>query len=81
MNNDKKMSSLEVYIDSLIREDRSLIGLDSVISAIALGARRVNTEVQKAALGDSLGVTGDKNVHGEIVQRLDEAGSNIFGFL
>tara|TARA_B100000686_G_C16794574_1_gene981347 strand:- start:170 stop:1147 length:978 start_codon:yes stop_codon:yes gene_type:complete len=78
MNNDKKMSSLEVYIDSLIREDRSLIGLDSVISAIALGARRVNTEVQKAALGDSLGVTGDKNVHGEIVQRLDEAGSNIF---
>ena len=42
MNNDKKMSSLEVYIDSLIREDRSLIGLDSVISAIALGARRVN---------------------------------------
>ena len=53
-------------------------GLNSVISAIAEGAREVNKKVQAAALADILGTTGEINVQGEIVQFLDTAASDIF---
>ena len=49
-----------------------------MIMAIAEGSRRVQEQVQQAALADALGTTGETNVQGEIVQRLDEASSNIF---
>jgi len=53
-------------------------GLDAVIMAIAEGARRIQQQVQQAALTDELGVTGEVNVQGEIVQRLDTASSDTF---
>jgi fructose-1,6-bisphosphatase I len=46
--------------------------------AIANGSRRVQQQVQQAALADALGTTGETNVQGEIVQRLDKASSDIF---
>ena len=52
-------------------------GLDAVIMAIADGSRLVQQQVQQAALIDALGATGDTNVQGEIVQRLDKASSDI----
>lgn len=54
------------------------LGLDSVIWAIAEGAREVNKIVQAAALADILGTTGEINVQGEIVQLLDTAASDTF---
>ena len=53
-------------------------GLDVVIGAIADGARRVQHQVQAAGLAGVLGATGEINVQGEMVQRLDSAGSDIF---
>jgi len=53
-------------------------GLEAVIMAIAEGARRIQQQVQQAALTDALGVTGGVNVQGEIVQRLDTASSDTF---
>ena len=53
-------------------------GLEAVIMAIAAGARRIQQQVQQAALTDTLGVTGEVNVQGEIVQRLDTASSDTF---
>ena len=55
-----------------------LAGLEAVVSAIAEGAGRVHEQVQAAALADILGTTGDINVQGEVVQKLDSAGSDIF---
>lgn len=53
-------------------------GLEAVIMAIAEGARRIQQQVQQAALTDALGITGEVNVQGEIVQRLDTASSDTF---
>ena len=53
-------------------------GLSAVIMAVAEGARRVQQQVQQATLTDALGVTGEVNVQGEIVQRLDTASSDTF---
>ena len=55
-----------------------LDGLDAVIMAIAKGSYQVNKKVRAATLADALGVTGETNVHGETVQRLDAASSGIF---
>ena len=53
-------------------------GLDAVIGAIADGGRQVQKQLQAAALADLLGTTGEINVQGEVVQRLDAAASDIF---
>ena len=55
-----------------------LDGLDAVIMAIAKGSYLVSKKVRAATLADVLGVTGETNVHGETVQRLDAASSDIF---
>ena len=65
-------------MESSWRGDASLEGLEAVIGAIAEGTRRVHDQVQAAALADVLGTTGDMNVQGEVVQKLDAAGSDIF---
>jgi fructose-1,6-bisphosphatase I len=46
--------------------------LSNLLRDIALAAKRVNVEVNKAGLEDILGDTGKINVHGEGVQQLDE---------
>jgi len=45
--------------------------LSSLLSDIALAAKRVNVEVNKAGLVDILGDAGALNVHGEDVKKLD----------
>jgi len=46
--------------------------LSNLLRDIALAAKRVNVEVNKAGLVDILGETGTVNIQGESVQRLDE---------
>ena len=53
-------------------------GLETVIGAIAAGTKQVQSQVQAAGLANMLGSTGEINVQGEMVQRLDTAGSDIF---
>ena len=68
-------TTLQEYVS---RERGQNQGLEAVIMAIAEGARRIQQQVQQAALIDALGVTGEVNVQGEIVQRLDTASSDTF---
>ena len=70
--------NLEEFMRSAWTESRDLEGLSSVITAIANGAKKVQEQVQRAAIGGALGTTGETNVHGEMVQHLDSAGSDIF---
>jgi len=46
--------------------------LSNLLRDIALAAKRVNVEVNKAGLADILGETGNINVQGEGVKKLDE---------
>ena len=52
--------------------------LSNLLRDIALAAKRVNVEVNKAGLEDILGETGKTNVQGEGVQRLDEFANSEF---
>jgi fructose-1,6-bisphosphatase I len=70
--------SISEFMESTWSGNAELEGLDAVIRAIADGIRRVHDLVQAAALADVLGTTGQTNVQGEIVQKLDVAGSDIF---
>ena len=73
-----KRKTLNEFVTSALGGDARYDGLDAVISAIADGARQVHRHVQAAALTDVLGTTGETNVQGEIVQRLDAISSDIF---
>lgn len=68
-------TTLQEYV---ARDKEQNQGLEAVIMAIAEGARRIQQQVQQAALTDALGITGEVNVQGEIVQRLDTASSDTF---
>src|SRR4249920_3384520 len=46
--------------------------LSNLLRDIALAAKRVNVEVNKAGLEDILGETGKTNVQGEGVRKLDD---------
>ena len=70
--------TLTEYVHSAWDGDRALEGLGVVVEAIADGTRRVQAQVQAAAIADVLGTTGDVNVQGEIVQILDQQGSDTF---
>ncbi len=52
--------------------------LAGLLRDIGLAAKRVNVEVNKAGLVDLLGDTGDINVQGEEVKKLDEFANNQF---
>lgn len=73
-----KRTTLQEYVTSEWEDKGQNLGLGAVIMAIADGSRKVQEQVQQASLADALGTTGETNVQGEIVQRLDEASSNIF---
>ena len=53
-------------------------GLDAVVGSIADGAGQLQRQVRAAGLAGVLGATDEINVQGEIVQRLDSAGSDLF---
>lgn len=52
--------------------------LSNLLRDIALAAKRVNVEVNKAGLADILGETGKTNQHGEKVKTLDEFANETF---
>jgi len=52
--------------------------LAGLLRDIGLAAKRVNVEVNKAGLVDILGNTGEVNVHGEEVKKLDEYANDQF---
>jgi fructose-1,6-bisphosphatase I len=74
----RKRQTLNEFVASAFSGDAQYDGLDAVIAAIAEGARQIHMQVQAATLADAIGVTGETNVQGEIVQRLDTASSDIF---
>lgn len=45
--------------------------LSAILNQIGLAAKVISLEVNKAGLADILGFTGDENVHGEQVKKLD----------
>jgi len=51
--------------------------LSSILTNIALAAKVISLEVNKAGLVDILGYTGDKNVQGELVKKLDVYAHNV----
>ena len=53
-------------------------GLDKVIAAIAKGGVAIHAEIDRAGLGEALGSTGEINVQGEVVQRLDAMATGTF---
>jgi fructose-1,6-bisphosphatase I len=52
--------------------------LSNLLRDIALAAKRVHVEVNKAGLADILGDTGKTNTHGEGVKQLDELANHEF---
>ena len=49
-----------------------------LLSDITFACKVISREVNKAGLVDIIGVTGDENIQGEIVQKLDEFANNVF---
>ncbi|MSP78440.1 MAG: fructose-1,6-bisphosphatase [Dehalococcoidia bacterium] len=71
-------ASLQDYLKTLGASAPGHEGLLAVISAIARGAVHIQRELQRAALGDALGAEGSRNVHGELVQKLDKLSADTF---
>ncbi|MDA1127385.1 MAG: fructose-1,6-bisphosphatase [Chloroflexi bacterium] len=71
-------TTLQEYVSSGLGGGAQDDGLDAVIMAIADGSIQVQRQVQQAALADALGATGETNVQGEIIQRMDQVSSDIF---
>ncbi len=78
MSASDQRTTLQQFVTSEWQVTGQNDGLGAVIMAIANGSVRVQQQVQQAALADALGSTGETNVQGEIVQRLDAASSDIF---
>jgi fructose-1,6-bisphosphatase I len=47
------------------------VNLSKLLHDLSLAAKVISLEVNKAGLADILGFTGDNNVHGEQVKKLD----------
>jgi fructose-1,6-bisphosphatase I len=58
-------------IDQERKHPRATGAFTSILHDIALAAKMISREVNMAGLVDILGRTGDENVHGEQVQKLD----------
>ena len=52
--------------------------LTGILNQIALAAKIVSREVNKAGLVELLGLTGEENVQGEEVKKLDEYANDVF---
>ena len=70
--------TLSTYMSDAWSRNSRYDGLDVVIAAIASGAEQIQDKVQSATLAGVIGVTGEVNVQGEIVQYLDTAASDTF---
>lgn len=77
---DRKIITIERHIIEKQREHApEATGMfTGLLNNIAFAAKVVAREVRKAGLVDILGMTGDVNVQGEEVQKLDEYAQNVF---
>lgn len=73
-----KLVTIERHISETQRRFPQATGVFSaLLNDIALAAKIITREVRKAGLVDILGFTGETNVHGEQVQKLDEYADDI----
>src|SRR5665811_169990 len=76
---DRKILTLDEFTIQQLRDFPQATGeLSGLLRDIALAAKRVNVEVNKAGLVDILGETGTKNVQGEHVKKLDDFANTAF---
>jgi fructose-1,6-bisphosphatase I len=64
-------------VDAERRHPEATGAFTSLLHDIALAAKVIGREVNKAGLVDILGAAGDENVHGELVQKLDVFANNV----
>src|SRR5262245_22353096 len=70
---DGKIVTIERFIlDQQLSFPDATGTLTGILYDIALAAKIITSHTQRAGLVDILGSTGDENVHGEQVQKLDE---------
>lgn len=76
---DRKILTLDEFTIQQLRDFPQATGeLSGLLRDIGLAAKRVNVEVNKAGLVDILGDTGNINVQGEEVKKLDEFANDQF---
>lgn len=79
MTVDRKILTLDEFTIQQLRNFPQATGeLSGLLRDIGLAAKRVNVEVNKAGLVDILGDTGNINVQGEEVKKLDEFANDQF---
>src|SRR6195952_2490121 len=79
MNVNRKVLSLDEFTIQQLRNFPTATGeLSRLLRDMALAAKRVNVEVNKAGLVDILGDYGTVNVQGEDVKKLDIFANNQF---
>ena len=79
MTINRKVLTLDEFITQQTREFPRATGeLSSLLRDIALAAKRINVEVNKAGLVDILGDEGTINIQGEEVKKLDIYANNQF---
>jgi len=64
-------------VDAERRHPEATGAFTSLLHDIALAAKVIGREVNKAGLVDILGAAGNENVHGELVQKLDVFANNV----
>lgn len=75
----ERVTTIDRHLYSQQRQFPEASGeFSGLISAIAFAAKIISREVNKAGLVEILGITGEKNVHGEEIQKLDDYAHNIF---
>jgi fructose-1,6-bisphosphatase I len=75
----RKILTLDEFTIQQMRDFPQATGeLSGLLRDIGLAAKRVNVEVNKAGLVDILGDTGNINVQGEEVKKMDEFANNQF---
>jgi len=79
MNINRSILTLEEFRKQELRFLPHATGeLSNLLRDIALAAKRVNVEVNKAGLVDILGETGEMNIQGEGVKQLDDFANDSF---
>lgn len=79
MNVNRKVLTLDEFTLQQLRQFPTATGeLSRLLRDLALAAKRVNVEVNKAGLVDILGDIGSVNVQGEDVKKLDVFANNQF---
>src|SRR6476620_7900795 len=75
----RKVFTLDEFTIQQLRDFPNATGeLSNLLRDIALAAKRVNVEVNKAGLVDILGETGETNIQGEGVKQLDDFANDSF---